>query len=128
MSTKQINVGLSDEVNRERVVLPTVLLQARSIKVDRELTVLHRLALIQQFKYDYHHLESGTTVPYTEVTPTTFGVMLFAVAHNKLDSWRQFNSMQFESAAGIQPVAPVARTIAALCEAAGIAPSADKKP
>jgi hypothetical protein len=33
--------------------------------------------------------------PYTSVNPNTFGVLLYAAAHNRLDEWHTFDQQQF---------------------------------
>jgi hypothetical protein len=62
----------------------------------------------------------GKKLPYVQVSPTTFGVMLFAIAHNKLDSWRSYPQGSYESAADIKPLSYSAETLEALFTFAGI--------
>ena len=94
-------------------------LQRRKLPYDRDLTVLHRLGLVFQFKYD-NHVVGENAMPFIDVTPTTFGVMLFAVAHNKIDTWRRFSNESYESAAGIRPLAYFAESLEKLCNTCGM--------
>lgn len=114
-----INVGQSSEVEVKKIFLAGRELVNRKIFYDRDLTVLHRQGLISDFKYD-NVTEGGRVLPYIEVTPTTFGVMLFAVAHNKLDDWRSFPKQRYESTSGIQPLQASASSLEKLKEIAGI--------
>lgn len=51
---KPINVALSVDVQRWKIFMAGGELAARLLPYDRDLTVLHRLGLIQDFKYDTH--------------------------------------------------------------------------
>ncbi len=116
---QEINVALSSDVQTANLFFAGLELGTRSIKYDRDLTVLHRLGLLFQFKYD-NFVGEGKTLPYVQVSPTTFGVMLFAIAHNKLDSWRSYPQESYESAADIKPLSYSTETLEALCSFTGI--------
>jgi hypothetical protein len=116
---QEMNVAQSSDVQTANLFFAGLELGARSIKYDRDLTVLHRLGLLFSFKYD-NYVGEGKTLPYVQVSPTTFGVMLFAIAHNKLDSWRSYPQESYESAADIKPLSYSAETLDALCTFAGI--------
>ena len=94
-------------------------LSERRLPYDRDLTVLHRLGLLFQFAYN-NHTSGDKTMPFVDVTPTTFGVVLFAVAHNKIQTWREFSSESYESTVGIQPLGFFAETLEKLCNASGM--------
>jgi hypothetical protein len=116
---KSINVGLSSDIQSWHVLMHGAELTQRKISYDRDLTVLHRLGLISLFKYDGHTI-GNKTMPFVDVTPTTFGVMLFAVAHNKIDTWRAFSKEIYESTEGIQPLSLFADNLEKLCNACGM--------
>jgi hypothetical protein len=116
---KPINVALSAEVQAWHIFMNGLELSGRQLPYDRDLTILHRLGLVVTFKYDNHVVEN-TSMPFADVTPTTFGVMLFAVAHNKLATWRNFSSELYESATGIRPIDYYAENLENLCIASGM--------
>jgi hypothetical protein len=111
-----INVGQGSEVQAKRIFLAGMELASRALRYDLDLTVLNRQGLVSSFRYDT--VTAGEkAVPYVEIAPTVFGVMLFAVAHNKLDSWRAYAKESYESAAGIKPVQAAAPSLEKLNEA-----------
>lgn len=114
-----INVALSADVQKWNIFMAGGELAARQLPYDRDLTVLHRLELIQGFKYD-NHVVAGKSLPYARVTPTTFGVMLFAVAHNKMEAWRNFGVETYESSSGIASLTYFADSLEKLCVASGM--------
>ena len=114
-----INVAQSIEVQSKTVVLSGLELLRRKLPYDRDLTVLHRQGLVSNFKYDTL-VVGDKSLPYVEITPTTFGVMLFAIAHNKLEHWRSFAQESYQSAAGIQPLHVSAPNLEKLKEIAGL--------
>ena len=116
---QELNVAQSSDVQSVSLFFAGVELGARSINYDRDLTVLHRLGLLSQFKYD-NYVGDDKTLPYVQASPTTFGVMLFAIAHNKLESWRSYPQESYESAADIKPLTYSAESLEALCSFAGI--------
>jgi hypothetical protein len=113
-SGKSINVASSTEIASQRIVMAGMELSARQIPYDRDLTVLHRLGLLTALKYD-NYVVGEASMPFVDVTPTTFGVMLFSIAHNKLDLWRSFAAEMYVSTAGIQPLTYFADSLENLC-------------
>lgn len=114
-----MNVGRSTEIQSRHIFINGVELSDRKLPYDRDLTVLHRLGLVTQFSYE-NHVVGDLSMPFVDVTPTTFGVMLFAVAHNRLDSWRSFNKESYESAADIRSLTFFAESLEKLCTASGL--------
>lgn len=117
--TRPINLGLSSDVQSRHIFMNGLELSSRNLPYDRDLTVLFRLGLINQYKYD-NHFKSDKGLPYVDVIPTTFGIMLFAIVHNKIEAWRGFNKELYESAAGIQPLIYYAESLEKLCVACGM--------
>lgn len=95
-----INVGLSQDIDSQHIFLNGLELMERKLPYDRDLTILHRVGLIHQFAYN-KKVAGEMIMHYVDVVPTTFGVMLFCMAHNKIDTWRNFSKEQYESSAGI---------------------------
>ena len=118
-SGKALNVGQSSEVQAAHIFIAGLELSKRQLPYDRDLTVLHRLGLLFQFKYD-NHFVGDKHMPYVDVTPTTFGVMLFAIAHNKIETWRNFCIETYESTAGIHPLGFFTESLEELCNVAGL--------
>ncbi len=118
-SGKSINVAKSADVQAWHIFMNGLELSQRRLPYDRDLTVLHRLGLLSQFEYNSHTI-GDKTMPFLNVTPTTFGVMLFAVAHNKIETWREFGNESYESTAGIQPLGYFAENLEKLCNASGM--------
>ena len=114
-----INVAQSTEVGSKLIVLAGLELSHRKLQYDLDLPVLHRQGLISNFKYDTVTV-GGKSLPYIEVTPTTFGLMLFAIAHNKLDAWRSFPKEAYDSATGIEPLRLSAPNLEKLKEMVGL--------
>jgi len=118
-SGKPVNVAKSSDIRPWHIFMNGLELNTRRLPYDRDLTVLHRLGLLSQFRYDNHTVGDKTMI-FADVNPTTVGVMLFAVAHNKLDTWRKFNEEVYESTAGIPPLNVFAESLEKLCNASGI--------
>jgi len=116
---KPINVAQSSDVQSWHIFMNGLELSGRQLHYDLDLTVLHRLGLVVQFKYD-NHVVGEKAMPFVDVCPTTFGVMLFAIAHNKIETWRNFSNEVYESAAGIQPLRYFAESLEKLCNASGM--------
>lgn len=120
----QINIAKSQEISARHIVMAGLELSQRKLPYDRDLTVLHRLGLISQFAYA-DHVVAETRMPFVDASPTTFGVMLFAVAHNKIDAWRRFDKESYDSATGIERLTYFAPSLEKLCAAADIPFKAD---
>lgn len=118
-SAKPINVALSSDVQAQHIFMNGMELSGRRLPYDRDLTVLHRLGLVSQFAYK-RHVVGEKAMPFVDVVPTTFGVMLFAVAHNKIDTWRNFSKEKYESASGIQPLRYFSESLEMLCSASSM--------
>jgi len=115
----RLNVALSNDIAKSKIYMAGLELTERGLPYDRDLLILHRLGLLSALKCDGHSVD-GKTLPYAEVTPTSFGVMLFAVVHNKIESWRNFGIEQYESSSGIVPLSYFADSLEKLCIAAGM--------
>ncbi len=96
ISGEEVNVGLSTDVQKLELWLSTVELEHNlQLSVDPGLNVLWRASLISEYEHQSHDLGGGRQVPYARVRPTTFGILLYAVAHNRVAEWRQFATEDF---------------------------------
>jgi hypothetical protein len=116
-----LNVAQSNDVSGKRVFMGGLELLQRKLRYDRDLTVLNRLGLISTYKFDTIVVESKS-LPYVEVAPSTFGVMLFAAAHNKLETWNAYPQESYDSASGILPLQYFAESLDKLKAIAGFPP------
>jgi hypothetical protein len=51
--------------------------------------------LLVEYKTDAHKLPDNKLLPYVMAKPTTFGVLLYTTAMNRLDEWRSFPTTDF---------------------------------
>jgi hypothetical protein len=100
-SGKSLNVAQSSQIQAWHVFMVGLELSGRQLSYDRDLTVLHRQGLLVQYNYD-NHIVGEVSMPFVDVTPTTFGVMLFAIAHNRIEAWRNFSTETYQSTEGIR--------------------------
>jgi hypothetical protein len=91
----KVNVGQSTELNQKSIWFSSLELLEQKLKIDTDLNVLYKQGLLHEYKTDYFKLEDGKMFPYVMVKPTTFGVLLYAIAHNKFEIWSQFSSNDF---------------------------------
>jgi hypothetical protein len=62
----------------------------------RDLTALFREGVISEFKFDVHMLpDIQSDLPFFSVGVTSYGFMLFAVAHNKEMKWKEQANVDF---------------------------------
>jgi len=114
-----LDVAQSGEVTGKRIFMGGLELLQRKLRYDRDLAVLNRLGLISTYKFDTFTV-SENSLPYVEVAPSIFGVMLFAVAHNQLETWNSFPTERYESTSGIQPLQFFAESLDKLKALAGL--------
>lgn len=93
---KPVNVGQETELNSKRLWFAArELAQQLNLRIETDLNILHRQGLLGEYKVDFHKLGETESLPYAMVQPTTFGVLLYATAHNRLDDWRMFDHEDF---------------------------------
>jgi len=91
-----VNVGQGTEVQAKQLWFAQMELTSRlGLKIETDLNILHRQGLLNEYKTDMHKLAEDKMLPYAMVKPTTFGVLLYATALNRLDEWRSFPSSDF---------------------------------
>ena len=78
----RVNVGQGSELQSRSIWLSTLELETRhNINIDTDFNILFRQGSIIEYKTDNVN-EATYVLPYGMVKPTTFGVMLYAAAHN----------------------------------------------
>ena len=102
VSTREnINVAQSNEIqNCELCFAALELDKEHGLRVDTDPNVLHRVGLLWQYETGVHS-QGGKALPYLSVHPTTFGVLVYAAAHNRFDEWRTFSHVNFGDFDGI---------------------------
>ena len=84
------NVGMGTELQNYTAWFSTNELESLGISVEKDLIALANKGLINDnYEAKGHKLQDGREVPYTKIIPSTLGVQLYAVAHNKLPDWRK---------------------------------------
>jgi hypothetical protein len=117
---EHINVGQSTEIEAKEMWFALQELIQIKIKFDTDFTVLHRQGLIQSYQTDTHKIDEKRVLPYARTCPTTYGILLYAVAHNRLGEWRTFSSVQFPDFDGIALPRLYAFSVKELLLAAGV--------
>jgi hypothetical protein len=96
--TVRPNAGLGTETGQYNIWFSTFELQNLGSDVEKDLIALHSKALIgDNYEALRHQLEVDKQLPYVKVGPTTLGIQLYAVAHNKLPDWRKLPTEDFGS-------------------------------
>ncbi len=91
-----INVGLSSELQQKSILFSSIeLVNNLWLKIETDLNVLYKQGLLYEYKIDTHKIEDEQALPYVMVKPTTFGILLYAIAHNKFENWRLFSTEDF---------------------------------
>ena len=94
-SKKNINVTLASEIQAIQAFFSTVEIQEiHGIDIAIGLNGLFRQGLLFKFKWD-NYVAANIKFPYLSANPTTFGVLLYAVAHNRLEDSLNFCRVDF---------------------------------
>lgn len=115
-----IKPGMQDELSRNKVWFATNELMRLGLNPVIDMNVLLRQGLVSGYELNQHVV--GTKgLPYSQASPTTFGVLLYAAALNYLNAWHQFGSASFAPIAAEIPLPTlVAPNLDALCKLAGL--------
>jgi hypothetical protein len=121
-SKSRLNPGQSTELSPEKIFIFTKeLLQIIGENdIGRDLHAIHAKGLIGDFENKPYELRDGEKVHYLKVSPTSLGVQLYAVAHNKLNDWRNFATVDFGNFEEIGELKFRGKSIEKLLEDAGI--------
>ena len=111
---RDINVGQGTEIQAVEIWLAsTELAGVHEINLGTDPNALWRHGLLHEYKIDAANFDDKR-LPYTMVKPTTFGVMLYAAAHNKMNEWREFSTIDFGSFGGTKPPGAYAPDLSSL--------------
>lgn len=119
---RNINVAQGTEINKVPLWMGTrELIETHEIDPNVDSNALWRHGLLHEYKLDT--VTSGEKqLPFTMMRPTSFGAMLYAAGHNKLDRWLQFPTLNFGAFEGIAPLSVYAADLASLQQLAGLPP------
>ena len=116
----RVKVAQGPEIQSRSIWLSSLELEARyNINVATDFNILFRQGLIFEYKTDMV-TERTYVFPYSMAKPTTFGVMLYAAAHNQLPSWDSFSSVPFGDFESISNVLFFADTLDKLKKLCGV--------
>jgi hypothetical protein len=117
-----VNVGFGHDIEPKEVSFASnELKETLSLKIDTDLNILHRQGLLNQYLINTHPVSEKQLLPYTSAHPTTFGVLLYAAAHNRLEEWRRFDRQDFGDFPDIALPIYYAPTLADLLKTVGLA-------
>ena len=91
-----VNPGQQGELTRATVCFYLQHLADLGLDPMVDMPVLHRLGLVGQWKIDLH-VDGIHGISYCAATPTTYGVLLYAVAMNHLKDWMNLSTKEFEA-------------------------------
>ena len=120
-SGKHVNVGMGEEIQAQKIYFLSLELESLGVRHDTDFPVLHQHGLLFDYKYT-RHVVRGKSLPYSLAGPTTYGVLLFAAAHNRLDEWTIFDRQEFGTFDGINLPQVFAPTLEQLVAQAGRTP------
>ena len=107
---EKVNVAQGNEVSKKAVFFDGTELMRLGINVDTDLNVLFRRGLLSQYKMDITNTE-GVSFYYVSANPTTYGILLYAAAHNQLKHYRKFTESDFGEFEHIDVPKDVASTL-----------------
>lgn len=100
---KHINPGQEAELIGVPICFQTVELMQLGINPPVDLTVLHRQGLVRDWQSAaQQHADGKHGIHFCTVTATTFGVILYAIAMNRLNDWANLTVASFEGNDAIQ--------------------------
>lgn len=117
---EHINVGQTKEIEKKETWFALSELTDIGIKYDTDFDILHRQGLVISYQTNTHKIDEKRVLPYAKAGPTTYGILLYSVAHNLLGDWRKFSSRIFPDFEGIALPSFYAFGVAELLEKAGI--------
>jgi hypothetical protein len=121
-SGTRINVGMGTELGERKVWFASLeLTSTLGLTIETDLNILHRHGLISYYTMDTHVI-GQKSLPFAWVSPNTFGVLLYACAHNSYDEWRDFDRSDFGEFEGIALPQYYCESLEALLEKVGLAP------
>ncbi len=116
---ESVNVAQGSDIQSRNIFLAHGELDNLGIKIDTDFNVLFRLGLIHEYKLDRHAV-GQRILHYASARPTTYGVLLYAAAHNRLEDWRSFDQQEFGEFDYLNPPKFFASTLNGLAKQAGM--------
>ena len=117
---RQVNVAQGNEINDVSIwMLSTELEAAHAVNRHTDFNALWRNGLLHEYKLDTHAVGENS-FPYSMARPTSFGVMLYAAAHNRRERWLQFPNFDFGSFESITPLPVFAADLVSLRKLLGL--------
>lgn len=117
---KTINPGMEHELRNAPAWFSTrELTEKLSLNPMVDLSILYRQGLIGTYASNQYAVDDKS-LPFTWAAPTTFGVLLYAAAHNFLDNWHQFGIGDFPESPDVKVPAICASSLEELCRIAGV--------
>ena len=97
----QVNIAMGSELRKHRTWFSSVeLTQNLGLKIATDIPILYRHGLIARYEMN-NEWRGNTVTPYCSVTPSMFGVLLYAVSHNRYEDWLRFNRLDFGDYEGV---------------------------
>lgn len=91
-----LNVGQGHEVKKHSIWFSSRELMATyHIEAETGLNGLLQQGLVSAYKTKTRLNIDGIPLYYCKANPTTFGVLLYAAAHNRMSEWRAFTKIDF---------------------------------
>ncbi len=121
-SKKSMNPGQETELQSVELHIPVVGI-IEQLGAEDAGAILHGLrskGLIGSFQTGNHGLESGASMPYLKMSPTSLGIQLFAIANNKFTNWRDYSTTDFGDFDDIQLPRYFGYSLEDLLEKAGL--------
>ena len=119
-SGTRTNVALKSELDLRKMWFASMELVSRlGLTIETDLNILYRHGLVSEYQTN-NHTVGDKMLPHAMVTPTTFGILLYACAHNRYDEWREFNTVDFDDFDDIELPEYYSESLQALTEAVGL--------
>lgn len=90
-----INVAQGIEIQNKEVWFSSIdLVHNCGLLIDTDLNILNRQGILYNYQTAVYTV-GDKALPYASAKPTTFGILLYAIAHNRFSQWRDFNTIDY---------------------------------
>ena len=120
-SSNNINVAQGSDIQAREIFFSQIELEHAGVNTDTDFNVLYRHGLLYKYKINVHNF-GDRSFAYASSNPTTYGVLLYGVAHNRLDKWRTFSNQELGDFDGIKCPKFFAATLDDLVKQTGLLP------
>ncbi len=91
-----MNVASSPELDGRAIWLSALeLFEKYKIQSDTDFNALYQQGLVSKYEFDTRLGGDPLAVSYGKAVPTSFGVLLYAAAHNRVSEWINFPKIDF---------------------------------